>query len=204
MGDRTIECVECGRQFIWSHGEQLFYRERGLGAPKRCKACRARRRLEREPGMRRLWDPTVEPSGSPTAQRPASAGPSRYPRQRKESWRANAVYRHGLLALALAAVAAALVWWFGYPLNVAQSWCIAITVVTFLVYAYDKVAARVEMQRVPETVLLALTAAGGTIGALAGMVLFRHKTAKGSFQLKMLLVAVMQFVLFIAYLMITR
>jgi uncharacterized membrane protein YsdA (DUF1294 family) len=36
------------------------------------------------------------------------------------------------------------------------------------------------------------------------MLLFRHKTAKGSFHLKLLLVAVVQFVLVIAYWLITR
>ena len=42
------------------------------------------------------------------------------------------------------------------------------------------------------SVLLALTYAGGTVGALLGRWLFRHKTAKGSFRLKFWLVVVLQ------------
>jgi uncharacterized membrane protein YsdA (DUF1294 family) len=38
--------------------------------------------------------------------------------------------------------------------------------------------------RVPEKVFLALAFFGGPAGALAGMVIFRHKTAKTSFQVK--------------------
>ena len=76
--------------------------------------------------------------------------------------------------------------------------------VTFFTYAYDKAIADSEVERVPETVLLALAAAGGMIGALAAMWLRRHKTAKSSFQLKLLLVAAVQFVLVVAYWLIRR
>lgn len=64
------------------------------------------------------------------------------------------------------------------------SWLIAVTVATFLVYGYDKAIAGKDWTRVPERNLLALALAGGTLGALAGMRLFRHKTIKKSFRLK--------------------
>ena len=51
----------------------------------------------------------------------------------------------------------------------------------------------------PEAVLLALTLFGGTIGAILGMLVFRHKTAKRSFQVKLGLVIVVQVLLIIAY-----
>lgn len=39
--DETITCVECGKEFIFSAGEQAFYAEKGYtNKPKRCKACR--------------------------------------------------------------------------------------------------------------------------------------------------------------------
>ena len=59
----------------------------------------------------------------------------------------------------------------------------AINVVTFHVFAYDKIeAAAGRNRRTPERTLLALTAAGGTLGALAARWLFRHKTRKQPFR----------------------
>ncbi|MBE9507820.1 MAG: DUF1294 domain-containing protein [Chloroflexi bacterium] len=83
--------------------------------------------------------------------------------------------------------------------DVLQSWLIAITLVTFLTYGYDKAIAGSKRTRVPEAALLALTVLGGTIGALAGMRLFHHKTAKGSFHLKLVLVVAAQAALIVAY-----
>jgi uncharacterized membrane protein YsdA (DUF1294 family) len=109
------------------------------------------------------------------------------------------VYRFGLLAFALAIVLAAFIWWYDSPLNVVQSWLVAINLVTFLAYGYDKVIAGSERTRVPENVLLLLTFAGGTGGALVGMPLFHHKTAKGRFRLKFWLIVAAQIVLLVIY-----
>jgi CxxC-x17-CxxC domain-containing protein len=39
--DRGITCVDCGDQFIWTVGEQVFFHDKGLkNEPKRCKACK--------------------------------------------------------------------------------------------------------------------------------------------------------------------
>lgn len=39
--DINTECVDCGETFIWSSGEQLFFRDKGLvNPPKRCKLCK--------------------------------------------------------------------------------------------------------------------------------------------------------------------
>jgi uncharacterized membrane protein YsdA (DUF1294 family) len=62
-----------------------------------------------------------------------------------------------------------------------QSWLAAVTVITFLTYGYDKLIAGTGATRVPERILLALAFTGGTVGALLGMRLFRHKTSKESF-----------------------
>jgi hypothetical protein len=40
MGDQLITCQRCGRNFIWSYGEQRYYREHNLHKPKRCESCR--------------------------------------------------------------------------------------------------------------------------------------------------------------------
>jgi CxxC-x17-CxxC domain-containing protein len=44
MSDQTITCSDCGDAFVFTESEQHFYEEKGLGAPKRCKACRAARK----------------------------------------------------------------------------------------------------------------------------------------------------------------
>ncbi len=49
--DRSITCVDCGEEFLFTAGEQAFYRERGLtNAPTRCKRCRDARKSQREGG----------------------------------------------------------------------------------------------------------------------------------------------------------
>ncbi len=48
-------------------------------------------------------------------------------------------------------------------------------------FGCDKHLARVHRERIPEAALMALVAVGGGVGALAGMLLFRHKTRKRRF-----------------------
>jgi CxxC-x17-CxxC domain-containing protein len=39
--DRAILCVDCGQEFVWTAGEQLFFHDKGLkNEPKRCKPCK--------------------------------------------------------------------------------------------------------------------------------------------------------------------
>ena len=43
--DKTLVCKECGKEFIFSAGEQEFYAERGFAnEPQRCKPCRMARK----------------------------------------------------------------------------------------------------------------------------------------------------------------
>ena len=43
--DRTLTCRDCGREFLFTAGEQEFYQSRGLqNEPRRCPECRAARR----------------------------------------------------------------------------------------------------------------------------------------------------------------
>jgi CxxC-x17-CxxC domain-containing protein len=49
--DQVLTCIECGESFIFTAGEQAFYREKGLThAPTRCKRCRENRRAARSDG----------------------------------------------------------------------------------------------------------------------------------------------------------
>ncbi len=46
--DKSITCVDCGEAFLFTAGEQAFYRERGLtNEPTRCKSCREKRKTGR-------------------------------------------------------------------------------------------------------------------------------------------------------------
>ena len=48
FADRTLQCVECGAEFVFPMREQQFYAEKGFANdPKRCPACRALRRSQR-------------------------------------------------------------------------------------------------------------------------------------------------------------
>jgi CxxC-x17-CxxC domain-containing protein len=39
--DKEILCVDCNKSFIWTAGEQIFFRDKGLqNPPKRCKICK--------------------------------------------------------------------------------------------------------------------------------------------------------------------
>jgi CxxC-x17-CxxC domain-containing protein len=41
--DRSLKCVDCGEEFVFSAGEQLFFRENGFQhEPKHCKRCKAK------------------------------------------------------------------------------------------------------------------------------------------------------------------
>ena len=39
--DRTINCIDCEDDFVWTVGEQTFFRDKKLdNPPKRCKSCK--------------------------------------------------------------------------------------------------------------------------------------------------------------------
>ena len=43
--DRILTCVACGEEFVFSAGEQQFFSEKGFEHdPKRCRACKSKRR----------------------------------------------------------------------------------------------------------------------------------------------------------------
>ena len=48
MEDKTIVCKDCGKEFIFSVGEQEFYKEKGFeNEPVRCPDCRRARKQQR-------------------------------------------------------------------------------------------------------------------------------------------------------------
>ena len=60
---------------------------------------------------------------------------------------------------------------------------IGINILTFLIFGADKWKAKRDKWRIPEDTLIWLAIAGGSVGALLGMYLFRHKTKHRKFQI---------------------
>jgi len=42
--DEVLTCQDCGQEFNWCAGEQRYYFAKKLSPPKRCPACRERRK----------------------------------------------------------------------------------------------------------------------------------------------------------------
>ena len=42
--DKVLKCSECGAEFVFTSGEQMFFADKGFkNEPKRCKNCKAKR-----------------------------------------------------------------------------------------------------------------------------------------------------------------
>lgn len=68
------------------------------------------------------------------------------------------------------------------PIKNAIIYLIVINLITFLIMGYDKHEAKIGEWRVPEKHLFLLVLLGGSIGGIAGMYVFRHKTKKWYFK----------------------
>lgn len=60
-----------------------------------------------------------------------------------------------------------------------------INAISFSLFGIDKYKARRGLWRIPEKILFLSAILGGSIGAIAGMYLFRHKTKHRSFTIGM-------------------
>lgn len=59
--DKTLKCVDCGQDFIFTAGEQLFFHDKQFkNEPKRCKNCKAQRAASHGGGNSRGAHPKVE------------------------------------------------------------------------------------------------------------------------------------------------
>ena len=61
------------------------------------------------------------------------------------------------------------------------AWLAVMSVITFILYGYDKTQARKSGWRIPEKTLHWMALAGGFPGGWLGRSIFRHKTRKGFF-----------------------
>ena len=42
--DKSLKCVDCGAEFVWTAGEQVFFADKNFkNEPKRCKTCKTKR-----------------------------------------------------------------------------------------------------------------------------------------------------------------
>jgi uncharacterized membrane protein YsdA (DUF1294 family) len=114
----------------------------------------------------------------------------------------NQVY--ALFFFGLIAAATLLIWLTWRALHPLAIWLACSTVVTLGAFGYDKAIAGSKRTRVPEKVLLALTFFGGTLGALAGRALFRHKTRKVTFRRQFWAVIGIQILLLVTVMTILR
>lgn len=67
-----------------------------------------------------------------------------------------------------------------------------VNAVSFLLMLADKQKAKKKLWRIPESTLLLSAAIGGSIGSLAGMYTFRHKTKHLKFTLGVPVILVLQ------------
>lgn len=71
----------------------------------------------------------------------------------------------------------------------------AVNVVTFFIYGLDKNKAKAGRWRIPEANLIFLAVIGGSVGALAGMRFFHHKTRKPKFYIGIPAILLIQIIL---------
>ena len=81
LQDKTLICVDCGKEFTFTVAEQQFYQSKGFtNEPKRCEACRAAKKAahgDRRGGPREMFEVTCAECGQlaqvpfkPTGSRP--------------------------------------------------------------------------------------------------------------------------------------
>ena len=74
-----------------------------------------------------------------------------------------------------------------------------INALSFLLMLLDKIKAKKNLWRIPERVLLILCAAGGSLGGILAMKLFRHKTRHPQFSIGIPVMLALQIVALIIF-----
>ena len=81
------------------------------------------------------------------------------------------------------------------PDIIIPAYLIVLNLLAFLLMGLDKAKARRHRWRIPEKALFLSAILGGSIGAIAGMQLFRHKTKHTSFRIGMPCILILQLAL---------
>lgn len=74
---------------------------------------------------------------------------------------------------------------------------LAINIIAFIIYGFDKYKAKKHKWRIPETSLLLTAVIGGSIGAWIGMRLWHHKTMHKKFKYGIPFILTLQLILLI-------
>lgn len=101
-------------------------------------------------------------------------------------------YKFLLLHLILSVAAFFLLVKFVPVIPTVWDYLVAPSASAFVIMLLDKLSAQTGSRRIPEMALYAIGLLGGSLGILAGMQAFRHKTRKGSFQFALALVCLIQ------------
>ena len=80
-------------------------------------------------------------------------------------------------------------------MNIILYYLLAVNIATFLLYGVDKYKAKKNKWRISEATLLMMAVIGGSIGALAGMRLWHHKTMHKKFKYGIPVIIIMQIAL---------
>ena len=80
-------------------------------------------------------------------------------------------------------------------MNIILYYLLAVNIATFFLYGIDKYKAKKGRWRISEATLLTMAAIGGSIGALAGMRLWHHKTMHKKFKYGIPVIIIMQIAL---------
>ena len=88
----------------------------------------------------------------------------------------------------------------GSPWGLLAVWLVLINLITFFVFGFDKLKAKYKekhgnARRVPEKTLFLLAALGGSVGALLGMRVWRHKTLHRAFRIGVPAILILQVVI---------
>ena len=77
-------------------------------------------------------------------------------------------------------------------MNIILYYLLAINIASFFLYGIDKYKAKKGKWRISEATLLTMAAIGGSIGALAGMRLWHHKTMHKKFKYGIPIIIIIQ------------
>lgn len=62
--DKTLKCKDCGKDFVFTAGEQEFYASKGFeNEPQRCKECRAAKKSAQK-GAREMFEAVCADCGA--------------------------------------------------------------------------------------------------------------------------------------------
>ena len=94
------------------------------------------------------------------------------------------------IAILLTGILLGIFWWL--HIKFIYAYLIAISIISFLFYGYDKRQAIKNNIRIPELILHILALIGGTPGAFLGQFFFGHKTKKLKFRIVFFIIVLFQ------------